>query len=303
MDARRLVARHFKPPYARRAMLVARRAQYELLGNVRQSKLTTRNNVSTEPVTGSSPTIVSLTTFGRRLGTVHLAIESIGAGIERPSRLVLWIQDESEYLNRPDSIRRLESRGLEVRLTRSLRSHTKYFPALPIAQQTGLKLVTADDDVLYPKNWLHDLVEAFTDTPRAIVCHMSHLIRLEQDGTIAPYTSWDRNWSNTPSNRAFSVGASGALLPPVMISALRRAGDRFLSIAPTADDVWLNGIATATQVPTRQVSTIPIHFAGVKTADPGLAEENVRGGGNDAQIRDTYSASSLSFIRAPGSTL
>ena len=52
--------------------------------------------------------------------------------------------------SRPESLRRLERRGLEVRLTQNYGPHTKYYPSLADAIADGLPLVTADDDILYP---------------------------------------------------------------------------------------------------------------------------------------------------------
>ncbi len=74
--------------------------------------------------------MVSLTSYGTRIGRVAYAIESIAAGTARPRRLVLWLDDPTRFAARPAALRRLERRGLEVRLTENLGPHTKYFPSL-----------------------------------------------------------------------------------------------------------------------------------------------------------------------------
>src|SRR5580698_9444674 len=65
------------------------------------------NRTSQSPVVASGGPVVSLTTFGPRLETVHLTIESIGAGALLPSRLILWIQDSQTFQNRQQSVRNL----------------------------------------------------------------------------------------------------------------------------------------------------------------------------------------------------
>ena len=93
-------------------------------------RLRHRNLVSRSSVIAPGGPVVSLTTFGPRLETVYLAIESIGAGTLLPSRFILWIQDEQTFQNRPQSIRNLEARGLEVRHTQEYGCHSKYYPYL-----------------------------------------------------------------------------------------------------------------------------------------------------------------------------
>ena len=103
---------------------------------------------------GDVPVIVSLTSYGPRIATVAHAVESIAAGRARPRRLILWLDDAARYQTRPAALRRLEARGLEILLTTDWGPHKKYFPALPIASAASLPLVTADDDILYPRFWL-----------------------------------------------------------------------------------------------------------------------------------------------------
>src|ERR1700722_2404094 len=70
------------------------------------------NRYRCTPITGNTGPVVSLTTYGKRIGTVFLAIESIGRGRVLPSRLILWV-DESSILDKvPMTIWRLKQRGL-----------------------------------------------------------------------------------------------------------------------------------------------------------------------------------------------
>ena len=57
-----------------------------------------RNRLGRSPVaTGGPGVVVSMTTYGKRVRTVHLAIESIARGAVRPARLILWL-DEPELV-------------------------------------------------------------------------------------------------------------------------------------------------------------------------------------------------------------
>ncbi|MDR3413234.1 MAG: hypothetical protein P4L87_20160, partial [Formivibrio sp.] len=52
------------------------------------------NRLGSRAVTEQGGPVVSLTTYKKRSKKVYLAIESIADGDVRPSRLILWIDDE-----------------------------------------------------------------------------------------------------------------------------------------------------------------------------------------------------------------
>ena len=105
--------------------------------------------------------VVSLTTHGDRVATVHLTIESIGRGELRPSRIILWLDEAATFSNLPPALRRLQKRGLEVKLCKNYGPHTKYYPYVESEKAMTQPMVTADDDILYLPFWLKKLVEAF----------------------------------------------------------------------------------------------------------------------------------------------
>ena len=76
---------------------------------------------------GGGP-VVSLTTYGKRIGTVYLTIESIARGYTLPSRVILWLDEESVFDNLPVSLQNLRKRGLEIKLCKNYGPHKKYYP-------------------------------------------------------------------------------------------------------------------------------------------------------------------------------
>lgn len=250
--------------------------------------LSLRNIVSNEPVVGADGPVVSLTTYGPRWDCVFYAIESVGAGSLKPSRIVLWVDRSLHCNGLPDSLQRLVSRGLEVRGTNDLRSHTKYLPYV-CSQPLDQPLVTIDDDVLYPQHWLQDLLLGWRRAPHAITCFRAHRIGLDHAGNFTPYRDWLPCKSVRPSALNFFTGVSGVLYPPAAQEALKRGGDEFLNCCPRADDVWLNLVALRNDIPARQVLPVPQEFYSVPgTKNSGLANTNVWGGGNDMQLAASY---------------
>lgn len=246
---------------------------------------------STVPVVGDAPVVVSLTTYGARFDQVHRTIESIATASRRPRRLILWL-DEEEALGRhlPLLLQRQVDRGLELRPIADHGPHKKYLGAVDLIVTEGLRLplVTADDDIFYPRRWLAELLAAHEQAPGVIHAHRAHVVGLA-DGDVVPYRRWGRCWSTAPSLLHFAVGSGGILYPDRMVRELHARGLDFLDVAPRADDVWIHSVAVACGVPTAQVRsyrrTFPV-APGTQTVS--LERENVGRGGNDAQIRRAY---------------
>lgn len=69
--------------------------------------------------------IVSLTSHGRRIFDVSVAIESIMQGTVKPNRIVLWLSEQMRGKSLPVVLQRQMARGLEVAFCKDIGSHTK----------------------------------------------------------------------------------------------------------------------------------------------------------------------------------
>lgn len=258
--------------------------------------LRVRNRVASASVRGEVPVLVSLTSYGKRVATVAYAIESIAAGRARPRRLVLWLDDRAQYDHRPVSLRRLEARGLEIRLTEDWGPHKKYFPALPLALDDGLALATADDDTLYPRSWLRRLSATARTAPDQVLCYRANVVQVDGEA-MAPYATWPRCRSTESSVTRFATGVSGVWYPPAMLRALQDRGTAFVRYAPRADDIWLHWVALRAGVQIRQLFARPRHFPYIPgTQTETLVQENVDGGGNDRLVAGLYDASDVATL-------
>jgi len=110
-----------------------------------------------------------------RIDSVFLTIESIGRGELLPARIILWVDDPKVFASLPSSLRRLERRGLEVKLADNYGPHTKYYPYLTSEADIRHPLVTADDDILYPRGWLKGLAAAYALNDQVINCYRAHV--------------------------------------------------------------------------------------------------------------------------------
>lgn len=249
--------------------------------------------------------VVSLTSYGARLQSVHLTIESIGAGIARPARLIVWTDPGVSELDLPESLRRLQGRGLEILPSpAAFGPHTKYYPYVLSDRDDELPLVTADDDSLYPRRWLQGLQRAAARTPDQIVCYRAHRVVVESEAGLAPYNSWPPVSGTDPSTLNFATGVSGVLYPSQFLSELLGAGDRFVELTPKADDVWLHFQAVVNGRLVRQIRPRPVKFPEIAaTQGTALHRSNTAQSANDHQISRTYDLTSLELLqRAAQST-
>ena len=231
------------------------------------------NFLSRRSIVGDSDVDVSLTTHGQRVQECWRTIETIGRGSLRPRRVILWVCDRSLALNPPPALRRLAKRGLAIKLTVDFGPHTKYFPYV-MNEGLDCPLVTADDDVLYPKGWLAGLVREYS--PDEVVAYR---VRMTGGGA---YVDWPLCTSSEASRDGMATGVSGVIYPPKLLMQLRKRGDGFIGVCPKADDFWLHYAAVASGMSTRQMTASPATWWPTRPWNRGLWVHNLFEGGNDA---------------------
>ncbi|TFD69783.1 hypothetical protein [Cryobacterium ruanii] len=249
---------------------------------LRLAALRSTNRFSRRSVAGSGAVVVNLTSFDHRIDLVFYALETIAAGRVRPRRLILWLDDTAALAHPPAALRRLQRRGLEIRSCPNFGPHKKQYPyAL-----TGptLPLVAADDDVLYPRGWLAELLEAAARHPRDVTGQRAHTITFDGD-RVAPYARWVAARSTAASFRTLCTGVSGIYYPLSLLAALRGEGDAFLRVAPRADDLWVYAVAVRHGIRARQVGERQAEYPAIPGSQRGtLYRQNVTEGGNDEQF-------------------
>jgi hypothetical protein len=257
--------------------------------------LSSINRYSNRPVTQPDGPVVCLTSYGKRIQTVYYPIESIGRGTFRPSRLILWLDEKAAFDHPPATLRRLMGRGLELKLSRNYGPCTKFYPYVESEQTFRLPLVLADDDVLYPRSWIHGLVQAFQQFPEVINCYLAKTITICND-QIGNYLGWRINVSTDASYCYMAHGVNGVIYPPAYLMALKQAGKGFEHCCPKADDIWCHVQAVRAGFQVRQIRPKAKRFPALPgTQQDGLWVTN-NNGGNDRQVGATYSVEDVEIM-------
>lgn len=183
--------------------------------------------------------IVSLTTFGKRIYDVYLAIESIMQGTIKPNRIILWLSEqEFEGKTLPKTLEMQQKRGLEIRFCEDIGSYTKLLPALHSFPNACI--ITIDDDLMYEYDIVERLVHAHEEDKNAVCACRVHRVKLDGNNKLKSYMKWDLTVVEGEKNSPFlfPTGVGGVLYPPNCFSAEVFNKDVYSSICPYADDIW-----------------------------------------------------------------
>ncbi|MFB9652461.1 glycosyltransferase family A protein [Pseudarthrobacter oxydans] len=197
--------------------------------------------------------VVSLTTFPARIGHVSATLESIYRQNTAPAHVVLVLSKE-EFVNQelPQEIEAFRDRGLRVLFEPgNARSYKKLIPALNLFPDKVI--VTADDDVIYPRLWLEELVRAHEERPHHVLGHRGTLI-VSRGGRVEPYLTWPRALRDSPSSKVFLTGMGGILYPPGSLPDQVSDMNLAMTLCPTADDIWFKAMALLAGTPTAKIS-------------------------------------------------
>jgi hypothetical protein len=169
-----------------------------------------------------------------------------------------------------------------------------------VEQETefALPLVTADDDALYPPDWLEGLIAAHRSDPSAIHCYRAERIAMTR-GRLAPFGTWAPTADSAPSRLNFITGVSGTIYPPAFLKYLKKQGRAFVGCCLKNDDVWLTVNALRSGIPVAQVGPRSAHFAIIPGSQvEHLSRDNIGAGGTQRDLIATFSPADLAALAA-----
>lgn len=183
--------------------------------------------------------IVSLTSYPDRMYDIKYTLYSLLHQSIKPDQIILWLAEE-QFPNREgdiaSSLLAMRENGLTIRWCEDIKSYKKLIPALELYPEDII--VTADDDIYYPENWLEQLYNSYRENPDCIHCHRAHKVRISGE-KIAPYHTWEKKIEmEEPAYDAFPTSGGGALYPPHSLYKDITNKELFMRLSPSADDIW-----------------------------------------------------------------
>ena len=197
--------------------------------------------------------IVSLASYSARIKGVHETIKALLNQTIKPDKIILWLgKDESPEKTLPAELKKLVNDVFEIRwIEKDTGSYKKLIPALKAFPKAVIAV--ADDDILYPDNWLEELLFEHKKYPKDIICHCAHRIVFKR-GVLQSYNSWQHLIGKTEASFSnFPTGGGGILYPPGTFHKDVFKEDLYLKLCPRADDVWFWAMAVKNN---RKVRTV-----------------------------------------------
>lgn len=228
------------------------------------------------------PLIVSLTSYPARFGTLAITLKAILRQSVQPDKVLLWLAEGDEECLPPEVVA-LKLEGLEVAVCPNWRSYKKIIPALSAYPEACI--VTADDDVYYPRDWLAELVRA-TSGRQEVVCNRAHRVSLNGDLGPGPYKEWEHNIARPEQSAlVFLTGVMGVLYAPESFHEDVGRDDLFTQLSPGSDDVWLYWMHRMAGIEAKKIGgrVRIVEWEGSQATS--LRDENVTGSGNDRAVQ------------------
>lgn len=199
--------------------------------------------------------IISLTSFPERINEVQFTLYSLLNQTIKADEIILWLATENfpgATNDIPQAVLNLRKNGLTIKWCNDIKSYKKLIPALK--EYPRDIIVTADDDLFYPPNWLELLYESYLKEPDYIHAHRAHKIKFNEKKNILPYKFWDYNIQDAaPSFLNFPTSGGGVLYPPDTFNAEVFDEKSFGKLCPYSDDIWFWAMAVLNKKQTRVI--------------------------------------------------
>lgn len=238
--------------------------------------------------------IVSLTSFPERLYDIHFCIYSILNQTLKPDEIILWLatnQFPNGEQDIPQNVLTLKKFGLQIKWCDDIKAYKKLIPALK--EYPDDLIVTADDDLFYPEDWLESLYEEHKQNPSNIICQRSRRISFNNNDSLKSYDEWKLNDGEVKESFFnFSTNGAGSLFPPHSLYSDVSNKNLFEKLCPNADDVWIWAMALLNRTKIKGVKNNMVDLTYVNLArelniinEKTLYSSNFDGG-NDLQIKN-----------------
>lgn len=236
--------------------------------------------------------IISLTSYHKRLNYLHYVIYTLLKQKLKPKKIHLYLSNEDikKAGGIPKSLLKYCSYGLEIIVKdENVKSYKKLIYAYyDIKKYDDINfIITADDDIFYPKYWSLKLLDK-SIKDNVVSCFRGHNLQLV-DGLCDYNLSMKINSSNsTPSYNLLPTGCSGVAYP---VNSLNEnlLDYNFLKYSPDGDDIWFKAVTLSQKYKSARVMDKNIHFPIlIQSLGHGLYSSNVMKSQNNIKITDTF---------------
>ena len=252
---------------------------------------------------GEPGLIVNMTVMTHRLPTLHLVLASLFSQTRKPAKVIIWLPDTIDTTRQiPPEVTFYLDKGLELRSVTDVGPHTKLLYALQEFPKE--RLVTVDDDIIYPANMIQALLFANERHPDAVIANWARELAFSPEGKVLgvrkgrlltpPTLESDLeqafSFVHEPSLLAFPYGTSGVLYPPGCMDRIVFDVTRFQRLCPKEDDIWFKAcsLKNGVSVVTTGLGINPVHHCLLGTQAVSLRHYNHGADNNEIQMQGVF---------------
>lgn len=210
--------------------------------------------------------IISLTSYGTRLKLVTKTVFSILYGTIRPTKICLTLfKDDVKFI--PAELQLLIDNNIVELLfaDENLKSHLKYFYCLQ--KYNTYKIITIDDDIIYPKDLIEKLIKH--DDDKSIIANCGHTIQKDLR------YNYDKPTIKN-SHKNLGLGAFGILYQPNCFDIYQPKIEEIKNILHN-DDVYLKVLEIRNKKSVLILNTDEKNYKLIDTGKNNLHTENWNG--------------------------
>lgn len=233
--------------------------------------------------------IISLTSYPRRINIVNQVIKSLWNQSVCADEIILYLSQQ-EFPRRekdiPADLVEMEGKnGFKIEwVEENLKSHKKYYYVLQSKKDDIV--ITVDDDKIYAKTLIDDLICSYKRFPRAISARGARTI-VKDNGKLAEYKDWEECldvYADMPRMDLCAIGAGGILYPPSCAQERWFHAESIRMLAEDQDDLWLKYNEIIDYIPVVYTRSTQSDTQIENTEDDALCVNNLYGGENDSCI-------------------
>lgn len=184
--------------------------------------------------------IVSLTSYPARLKNLYFVIRSLLKQKVVAEKIILYLGTDTKDSDIPSKLKKLTKYNFEIRTGyEDLKPHKKYFFAMQ--EFPNHTIITVDDDLIYDRNLVNDLVECAKKNPACVCARRVNLITKNENGELNPYSKWKWEYKKLtePSHALLATGCGGVLYPPKCLPEEVFDTTAIKENCLNTDDIWL----------------------------------------------------------------
>lgn len=183
--------------------------------------------------------IVSVTTTKARLNLFFYSFQSLRKQTYSQFKIFVFLSKESYLFDDGIDIVPDWITGKNVQIV-FVKNSGPYRKLLPIINSTADDdiIITVDDDVLYPDDWVQNVVRLAIQQPSRIVCGRARVIKRNFFGKFQNYTNWSVCDEVDVGLNLLPIGCAGVVYRKYLLDLYFLSDEAHVKYAPTSDDIW-----------------------------------------------------------------